>query len=141
MSRVTLINTALSQYGIKEIAGKKDNSEVLKYFDEIGFDGSKLKDETSWCSAFMNWVAKKSGCDYSKSLTARSWLKIGKEVQNPLIGDLVVFWREDPNSWKGHVGIFINQDEGHIYCLGGNQDNQVKISKYPKYRLLGYRRL
>jgi hypothetical protein len=28
-----------------------------------------------------------------------------------------------------------------IYVLGGNQNNQVKISAYPDNRLLGYRRL
>ena len=55
-----VVNIALSQYGIKEIPGINDNPEVLKYFNEIGFDGAKLKDETAWCSAFANWVISKS---------------------------------------------------------------------------------
>ncbi len=135
------INLALSQFGIKEVVGKKDNPEVLKYFDEIGYEGSKLKDETSWCSAFVNWVCKKSNLPYSGKLTARSWLKVGRKVEMPKLGDVVVFWRESPESWKGHVGFFIRETDNLVYVLGGNQSNQVKISAYPKYRLLQYRRL
>ena len=136
-----IIDIALSQYGIKEVAGSVDNPEVLKYFDEIGFDGSKLHDETSWCSAFVNWVAKKAGKPYSGKLTARSWLNVGQRVYQPQIGDVVVLWRESPSSWKGHVGLFIRETPKHIYILGGNQSNQVKISAFPKNRLLAYKRL
>ena len=136
-----IINIGLSQYGVKEIVGRKDNPQVLKYFDEIGFDGKALKDETSWCSAFVNWVCQKAEVDYSKNLNARSWLKIGQKVSKPKMGDVVVFWRESPQSWKGHVGFFIKETKNWVYVLGGNQNNQVKISAYRKYRLLSYRRL
>lgn len=137
----TIINIALSQYGIKEITGKQDNPEVLKYFNEIGFDGAALKDETSWCSAFMNWVALKAKVERTNKLDARSWLKVGTTVETPELGDAVVFWRESKESWKGHVGIFIRKTENWIYVLGGNQSNQVKISAYPAARLLAYKRL
>jgi hypothetical protein len=56
-------------------------------------------------------------------------------------GDIVVFWRESIKSWKGHVGFYIREKDGWIYTLGGNQANQVKISAYPKSRVLSYRRL
>jgi len=132
---------ALDQYGVKEISGKKDNPQIVEYFDAIGFDGSRLKDETSWCSAFVNWVMLKAGKQISGKLTARSWLKIGESVDKPQKGDVAVFWREDPKSWKGHVGLFVRETTNHIYVLGGNQSNQVKISAYPKSRLLDYRRV
>ncbi|MGB1294859.1 MAG: TIGR02594 family protein [Flavobacteriales bacterium] len=135
------IEIAFSQFGVKEIKGKQDNPEVLKYFDEMGLDGSRLKDETSWCSAFMNWVAMNSELEPSGELTARSWLKVGWEVKEPILGDVVVFWRESPQSWKGHVGLFIRETKHFIYVLGGNQSNQVKISAYNKTQLLQYRRL
>ena len=130
---------ALTQFGIKEISGKQDNPEVLKYFDETGFDGNKLKDETAWCSAFMNWCHVKTGNQYSGRLDARSWLKVGSETTEPKTGDVVIFWRESKNSWKGHVGFFIRESNGWIYTLGGNQNNQVNIKAYPKSRLLGFR--
>ncbi|MFL0067761.1 TIGR02594 family protein [Tenacibaculum maritimum] len=131
----------MTQVGVKEIVGRKDNPQVLKYFDEIGYDGVKLKDETAWCSAFANWVCKKVGLPYTGKLNARSWLKVGRRVSEPKLGDIVVFWRESRSSWKGHVAFFVRETKNWVYVLGGNQNNQVKISAYPKNRLLQYRRL
>lgn len=136
-----LIKLLFSQYGTTEISGQKDNPEVLKYFREAGFSDSSLKDETAWCSAFANWIANNLCLERSNQLTARSWLKVGYKVTDPEPGDIVVLWRVKPNSWQGHVGFYINQDENNIYILGGNQSNQVCISPYPKERLLQYRRL
>lgn len=61
----------------------------------------------------------------------------------PEPGDVVIFWREDPQSWKGHVGFFFgySQDGHRVYCLGGNQGNQVSVSAYPTNTVLGFRRL
>jgi uncharacterized protein (TIGR02594 family) len=132
---------ALSQYGIKEVKGRADNPQVLKYFNEIGFDGAKLKDETAWCSAFANWVCKMGKKSFSGKLNARSWLKVGSPTDTPKVGDIVVLWRESRRSWKGHVGFFVKADANSIYILGGNQNNQVNIMAYSKDRLLQYRRL
>ena len=137
---MTVINRALSQYGVKEIPGQEDNPVIVSYFSEIGHSWVK-DDETAWCSAFANWVAKKENKAYSGKLNARSWLSVGKSVEVPEIGDIVVLWRSSKSSWKGHVGFFINQDDKYIYILGGNQNNQVCIRPYPKDRLLEYRRL
>lgn len=134
------IEIALTQVGIKEIVGRKHNPEVLKYFKEIGHSWVK-DDETAWCSAFANWICKKAGLPYTGKLNARSWLKVGQRVSKPKLGDVVIFWRDNPNSWKGHVAFFVRETKNWVYVLGGNQNNQVKISAYPKHRLLQYRRL
>lgn len=136
-----MIQLALSQYGIKEIAGEQDNPEIKKYFTELGFKEDLFKDETAWCSAFMNWVAKKNGRKYSGQLNARSWLDVGAPTPDPNIGDVVVLWRQDPQSWKGHVGLYIREDKDTTWILGGNQGNRVCIAPYPKKRVLGYRRI
>lgn len=138
---MNLIQRALSEYGVREIIGEKDNPQIIKYFDELGYDGTKLGDETAWCSAFVNWVAKTANYPYSGKLTARSWLSIGTSVSTPKQGDIVVLWRESPNSWKGHVGFFIKQTKRFVYLLGGNQRNKVCIMAYPKNRILDYKRL
>ncbi|SEC46765.1 TIGR02594 family protein [Tenacibaculum sp. MAR_2009_124] len=135
------LKIALSQYGIREIKGIKHNPEVLKYFKVLGYEDSRVTDETAWCSAFANWVCMKAQADYSGKLTARSWLKIGKRTQTPKQGDIVVLWRESKNSWKGHVGFFIKQTDNYIYVLGGNQKDQVNIQAYPKSRLLEFRKV
>ncbi len=137
-----LLETALSQYGVKEISGATHNPTIVQYFREIGHSWVK-DDETAWCSAFANWVALKAGFQGSGRLDARSWLNIGEKVSEPRMGDIVVFWREKPNSWKGHVGFFIgySHDRGMIYCLGGNQSNTVCIQPYDASQLLGFQRL
>jgi len=138
----TLLEIAHSQYGVTEKVGKLHNPIILHYFQEIGHKWVAT-DETAWCSAFINWVALKANRQRSGKLDARSWLKVGTKVTKPKQGDVVVLWRERKMSWKGHVGLFINysEDKKYIYVLGGNQNNQVNIQRYPAYRLLGFRRL
>ena len=136
--RTKFILTALAEIGVAEIPGLEVNPQILKYFHETGFE--YIKDETiSWCAAFVNWCCKKNSLELAGDLMARTRLKIGKRVLQPRIGDIVVLWRESKNSYKGHVGIFINQIKDNIYVLGGNQDNMVNIKSYPLFRLLGVR--
>ncbi len=136
-----IIEKALMQYGVREIVGRKDHPQILAYFNALGYDGAKLHDETAWCSVFVNWVAKECGYSHSGQLTARSWLTEGVTAKNPDLGDVVVLWRESPNSWKGHVGFYIKESKNHVYLLGGNQNNRVCIQPYPKNRILDYRKL
>lgn len=137
-----LFEVAISQYGITEIKGEKDNPEILKYFNDLGYDGAKLKDETAWCAAYTGWCCMKAGYDYKWRLNARSFLDYGIRVVHPRAGkDIVVFWRKDINSVWGHVGIYMNEDDKYIWVLSGNQNNQVNISPYRKSRLLEFRRL
>ena len=92
-------------------------------------------------AAFVNWVNKMAGLPYTGKLNARSFMKIGKKVSTPRTGDIVILWRDNPKSWKGHVGYYIRSSKDQIWILGGNQENEVKIKAYPKSRLLEYRRL
>ena len=135
-----LIDIALDEYGITELPGSKHNPEVLKYFHETGREWVK-DDETSWCDAFVDWCAMMAGSAPTPGLNARAWLEAGEKVEHPKRGDVVILWREKPDSWKGHVGLFIKENEKMVWLLGGNQNNQVKISAYRKNRVLGYRRL
>lgn len=137
-----MIHKALTQYGIKEIQGPvSNNPEIIKYFVASSQLWVKT-DETAWCSAFVNWVAKETGHEYTGELNARSWLKVGEPIEHfQRVGDVVVLWRVSKKDWRGHVGLFISEDEDYIWILGGNQGNMVCIKPYPKHRLLGYRRL
>lgn len=137
---MNLLETALSQFGVKEIPGKNHNPVIVQYSHDIGYGGI-IDDETAWCSIFMNWCALKAGLERSKKLNARSWLNFGEEIKDAMTGDVVIYWRGEKDGWKGHVGVYISEDETNIYTLGGNQGNMVKIAPYNKARVLGYRRL
>lgn len=137
-----LVAEARKFYGQKELEGKENNKVILEFFKGTG-NGKIKSDEVAWCSVFVGYCAKKAGYDFKIKPAAKSWLEIGKKVTEPKPGDIVIFWREDPNSWKGHVSIFIGKDEetNEIICLGGNQDDQVCIRKYDANSVLGFRRL
>jgi uncharacterized protein (TIGR02594 family) len=137
-----LLKIAFNELGTEEIVGDVDNPEVLKYANDTGITGI-TSDEIPWCSTFVNWVAWKTGLQFSGKANARSWLNVGKKVTSPEPGDVVVFWRESPQSWKGHVGFFlgISTDKKRVYCLGGNQGNRVSVSAYRLNTVLSYQRL
>jgi len=74
---------------------------------------------------------------------ARSWLKVGKKTEWPQPGDIVVFWRKEINSLFGHVGFFLGYSKSgkSIYCLGGNQNDEVNIQTFPLDRIIEFRSL
>lgn len=129
---------AQAAMGVKEFKGS-ENPVILEYFDAVGHGWVK-DDETPWCSAFVGACMEEVGIQGTGSLAARSWLKWGKKVTKPQYGDVVVFWRGSKNSWQGHVAFFIKEDAKYVHVLGGNQRNTVNVTRYPKSRLLGYRR-
>jgi uncharacterized protein (TIGR02594 family) len=131
----------LSNYGMKEVAGSDSNPEILAFFKELGYDYINDDSTTAWCSASLSYYAKKNGYEYHTGLDARGWLKMPVRVLKPSLGDVVIFWRESPSSWKGHIGLFIAQDLNIIYVLGGNQNNSLSIAAYPRDQVLGYREL
>jgi len=137
-----LIEVLSHEIGIKEVKGKEANPQILRYAKESGFE-TYTSDETAWCSLFANWIAFKVGLERTKDLSARSWLNVGIPIDQPEPGDVVVFWREDRNSWQGHVAFFMgfSFDHSRVYCVGGNQGNQVSPTAYSLECVLGYRRL
>ncbi|MCF6333657.1 MAG: TIGR02594 family protein [Draconibacterium sp.] len=137
-----LLKIAFNELGTEEIVGDVDNPEVLKYAKETKIKGI-TNDEIPWCSTFVNWVAWKSGLQFSGKANARSWLSVGNKVTEPEPGDVVIFWRESPQSWKGHVAFFlgISMDKKRVYCLGGNQGNRVSVSAYRYNTVLSFQRL
>ena len=145
---MTVSEIIFSHYALKELQGPEKNTpEILGFFKAIGHKWVKT-DETAWCAATVNAVLKLAGFPHTGKLNARSFIELGEAVSTPKpLGsstefvDLVIFWRESPSSWKGHVGFFIKERENLIYTLGGNQSNQIKISAYDRGRLLQYRRI
>ncbi|MFC2126344.1 TIGR02594 family protein [Bacteroidota bacterium] len=135
------LQIAFKELGEKELV-PGDNPRILQYAKKAGFDWVN-EDKTPWCSFFANFVvghARKKG---SGKANARSWLLAGEKADNPQPGDVVVFWRESLESWKGHVGFFLgySEDGSRVFTLGGNQGDQVSIAAYPADTILGFRRI
>jgi uncharacterized protein (TIGR02594 family) len=139
--------------GIGDRPGIISNPEVLYWLKRI--DNSVTDDDTSWCSAFVNFICDELGLESTKSLSARSWLQVGDKISIDYAkeGDVVILKRgkgKQPGpeviKAKGHVGFFVSANSLHIKILGGNQHDrhnydEVCIKKYDIDCVLGIRRM
>lgn len=136
--QIDIIKLATTQLGVAESANY-ENPAILKYFDAFTLNKSLVTQKTSWCSIYLNWIMWQLGLSRSRNITARSWLQCGIDVKHASMGDIAIFWRESPNSWTGHVGIYFSETDEQILILGGNQSDKVSFKWMKKTRLLGYR--
>jgi len=146
---ITAFSLAQRFVGVDEVSGQLDNPQILAM---LRLDNSwPENDEVPWCSGFVNYICHLLRLPRSKSLLARSWLEVGKQINlaSATPGfDVVILQRgsgrqpgiEDTTA-PGHVGFYAGHTEDHIQVLGGNQGNTVKVASYPRVRLLSVRRI
>lgn len=134
--------------GVKEVGGSLDNPTLMAM---LKLDNEWPEhDEVPWCSAFANYICWVLRLPRSKNLMARSWLNVGSGItlDEAMEGDIVVLQRGDGDQpgpevtdAPGHVGFYAGRFGDFIEVLGGNQSDTVKVSRYPKARLLSIRRI
>ena len=134
-----VIREAVALYGVKEVAGDKNNPVILAWADEIGgwigdwYD----KDSIPWCGLFVAVCAARAGFPFGqKALSAKEWVRWGQKVDRPSLGDVLIFNRDG----GGHVGFYVGEDDQAYHVLGGNQSDQVNITRIVKTRLWSARR-
>lgn len=120
--------------GVKEVAGRGSNPTILKWASAIGgwvksyFDD----DDIPWCGLF---VAHCIGATLpneplpSNPLSALAWKPFGV-ASKPAPGAILVFSR----SGGGHVGFYVGEDATAYHVRGGNQSNQVNVTRVAKDR-------
>ena len=137
-----LLALAFKELGVSEVAGAEHEARIIQYAQDSGFETIN-DDETPWCSIFINYCCKQLDYETTGKANARSWMHVGAKTTDPHPGDVVVFWRESVQSWKGHVAIFLGfSDNGKkVFCLGGNQGNSVSVAAYDAAKVLGFRRV
>jgi len=147
---ITAYSLAQRFVGTREVSGPVANPQVLAM---LRLDGDWPKDDAvPWCAAYVNYVCWLLRLPRSKSLRARSWLRVGTPVVEDDLWeaayDVVILSRgsgKQPGpgviNAPGHVGFFSAQEGGRIWILGGNQSDEVNIASYPRSRVLGVRRL
>lgn len=136
--------------GLQEVVGAVHNPAVVAMLQLV--DPGVKDDETAWCSAFANYCCWILGVKRSRSLSARSWLKVGFPVglkQAAPGFHVVVLKRGGGNqpgpevlAAPGHVGFFHSRDpQGRVGVLAGNQGNAVSVAYFEADRVLGVRDL
>lgn len=133
---------AISQIGVNEIAGKKSNKQIVEYHRYSTKDNDKgMDDSIPWCASFICWVLEVSGFRSTNSKMARSYERWGFDVSNRVLpGDIITFWRKSKSSGYGHVGIFLLTKNGYAYVLGGNQNDEVNVTRYKMDKVTCIRR-
>lgn len=129
------LTIARGELGVAEVSGKASNDRIVEYYEAAGSDVTD--DAVAWCSAFACWVMEQAGYPSTNNLSARSWLKYGKET-TPKLGAILVFSR-GANAWHGHVGFYVGETADKYKVLAGNQGNKVSIAAIPKKKLLSAR--
>ena len=131
------LTVARAEIGVRTFPPGESNPRISAYHAGTNIQG--YDDKASWCSSFVNWVLAQSGIKGTGSALARSWLDWGEPLDAPLAGCIAVLWRDEPTSWKGHVGFWLREDAAEVYLLGGNQLEAVREHTYPRLCVLGYR--
>lgn len=125
--------------GTTEVAGKGNNVDILDWARplDLVYDA----DEIPWCGLFTCHCLTSTLPDEpvpTQPLAARNWQRFGMAV-TPQLGAVLVFWRGSKQGWSGHVGYYWGEDDVHYHVLGGNQSDQVNITRVAKSRLLSAR--
>jgi uncharacterized protein (TIGR02594 family) len=125
---------------IRDIRGPRHHPRVLEYLRTCS-NLSRVyrnRDETPWCSAFVNWCLLEAGyCGTSHAL-ASSWLRWGFRLDEPQLGAIAVIRRRgaggdtSTGSRTGnHVAFVLDSNSKRLTLWGGNQRDRVKRSVYP----------
>ncbi len=120
--------------GVRETAGAKSNFVILGWANALGgfVRSYYTADDIPWCGLF---VAHCIGLTLpseplpANPLSALAWAKFGREVK-PTPGAILVFSR----TGGGHVGFYLGEDDTAFHVLGGNQSDQVNITRVAKAR-------
>lgn len=126
--------------GVKELPGKKGHPRIIEMYDNAGLAHGN-DDAESWCGCAVGTWLKEAG--YPTPLNfygAKQFETYGTPTAfKP--GAIAIFYRTElrERDWRRHVTIAVEETPTHYVCLGGNQGNAVKLSKYPKRDLSAMR--
>lgn len=127
---------AIMEVGVQEWAGAADNPRILEYLKSCGIGGGLLRDETAWCAAFVNWCVLRSGYRPQGSAKVSDWWGWGRPVAATYGAICILQPLTVDQASSGHIGFLHAQDATNVWLLSGNSQNQVRISAYPKTKLI-----
>lgn len=138
-----ILNEFVKIHGTVEQVGPGSNPTILAWAREVGLEKVYRDDAVAWCGLAMAYVAGQAGWDNAprgNALLARNWQHWGNPAEVPMLGDVLVFWRGSRTGIKGHVGVYVGEDDAAFHLIGGNQADKVSIKRLSRSRLLQARR-
>jgi uncharacterized protein (TIGR02594 family) len=136
------ITVARALIGVHEGVGPAINPQIIDWAKQEGgwVERFYTDDEIPWCGLFVGHCLQVGGHSGPKNpLAALGWSEWGQPVppDGLSVGTVVVFKR----SGGGHVGFYVGEepDGSALHVLGGNQSDQVSITRIPRMRLFASR--
>ncbi|WP_317899427.1 CHAP domain-containing protein [Aurantibacillus circumpalustris] len=114
--RQAVIDTALSQVGVREATGKNDGREVEKYLKIVG-----LGKGYAWCAAFVSWDYKVNRITTFKTAWAPAWFPENRILFKGTV--LKINTTPQPGDLGG---LWINKRIGHVFIIYAWGDKTVK---------------
>lgn len=123
--------------GTREVPGSASNPAIMQWAEDL--NQWYPDDSVPWCGLFVAHcmaVGAPAAPQNFNRLGARAWRAFGVPVV-PSIGAIAVFWRtHKTQSVNGHVGFIVGADESSFHILGGNQSDNVTVTRIARSRLL-----
>lgn len=137
--------------GAREIGGNNRGRYVERYLAGI------VDPPASWCAGFVSFCyAREDGeppfnyslgaRDIRSQFKSRGWAyDLGEDFPAP--GDIVVWWRGQPEGWMGHIGLVHHLEDGVLWTIEGNKGSfPARVRTFPYVlsrveRLLGFGRV
>lgn len=129
--------------GAREIGGNNQGEFVDKYHRTT----RASEQQWAWCAAFTSWCYQQAANELDIEMPfkytggAQNIFKQFKEkgwdydptTTTPMSGDVIVWWRGQTKTWKGHVGIVWGTINDVIYVIEGN------VGRFPAHvRVFSY---
>jgi uncharacterized protein (TIGR02594 family) len=134
------LKRAFADLGLQELPGAAARPRIVEMYAKAGHPEIK-SDEIAWCSAAVNAWMVEANIRGTGSLVARSWLSWGRavEMRKTIPRGAVLVLRRGKSSWQGHVCLCLEDRDGTLTVIGGNQSDGVTIDRYRKAALIGAR--
>ena len=129
-----------------EIGGNNRGPFVRKYLNGLAAEGDP------WCAGFVSYCFSRQPSpmpfqycvgarDILRQFQRKGWAQPPNSGYLPQPGDIVVWWRDQLSSTKGHIGLVHQLRGGFLYTIEGNRSPDVRGFSYVASRmdrLLGY---
>lgn len=126
---------ARKQIGQREVPGPGNNPVIQAWYHLTTLPEYLWTDSTAWCAVFVNAALMLNNIATPRSARAYDWLEFGLATDSPRKGDLVIFN-------FSHIGFYMGSaGPGRLYCMGGNQSDEVNITSYSEKSVRAYRRV
>jgi len=120
--------------------------EILKTEYTLNPSGTKYSDgvEEAWCADFVSWVFNEAGVPLVNpnsgswripgTYTLREYyesvgkLQLADSGYSPKVGDIMLY--DNPSPFGQHTNIVIENDNGIITTIGGNEPGGIRIVRH-----------